>query len=270
MEPAERDPAGGPDPTGPGYIYLIVEREFVRSGEPVFKAGRAANVIARFKQYPKGSQLISVSFCTNMLQTENEVLAALAAAFNRRTDIGREYFQGDKHAVITLVQLLTTAKLAAAGPASGAAVQDNACMGGQAAMSMHPSSLIDAKDESMLDGNMLYQFLVASNGSGGTRYVRQASGSFIDWSELNSAFIAYMRRTHAGKAWTLSTNAAWPLRKLGYELLHGHICCSCGGHSLSGCCSDYSRANRVKRWRIHNMELVPQPPPSVAGPTGTL
>jgi hypothetical protein len=129
---------------------------------------------------------------------------------------------------------------------------------------------MDATDESMVNGNMLYQFLVAGLDDGGTRYVRQTLGAITDWSKFNSAFVAYMRHTHTGKTWTLSIKAAWPLHKLGYEILHDQLCCSCGARALSGCCTDYSKANRVKRWRIHDMELVPQPPPSVAGPTGTL
>ena len=36
----------------PGYIYLLVEREFVRSGEPVVKVGRTSDVIRRMSEYP--------------------------------------------------------------------------------------------------------------------------------------------------------------------------------------------------------------------------
>jgi hypothetical protein len=40
-----------------GYIYLIREREYVRTKEEVTKAGRTGDIMRRMKQYPKGSRV---------------------------------------------------------------------------------------------------------------------------------------------------------------------------------------------------------------------
>ena len=38
-----------------GYIYLIIEREFINHVSPVIKIGRTGNFFKRFRAYPKGS-----------------------------------------------------------------------------------------------------------------------------------------------------------------------------------------------------------------------
>ena len=78
-----------------GYVYLIVQREFLRSGELVCKCGRAVDVLKRFKQYPKGSKLLYVVYCNDMIEGETKALALLGMMFKQRKDIGKKSFEGD-------------------------------------------------------------------------------------------------------------------------------------------------------------------------------
>lgn len=89
--------------TTPGYIYLIVEREFVKSKENVAKVGRTNDIMRRFKQYPKGSKLVLAMYCDNQIETENEVLKLMDNTFIKRRDIGRESFEGDLRQMYLLV-----------------------------------------------------------------------------------------------------------------------------------------------------------------------
>jgi hypothetical protein len=86
--------------------------------------------------------------------------------------------------------------------------------------------------------------------------VVQKRGAVTDWVEFKKAFDAYVRYKHPGEAWKLSTDEKGPFTKLGYEVAQENLCKACGRSAVSGCCPDYSGANRVKRWRIRNMELV--------------
>ena len=106
----------------PGYIYVLVEREFVRSGEPIVKVGRTRDVVRRLAQYPKGSKLLFSMYCDSLVATETEVLLLLDKAFNRRADIGRESFEGDIKSIISLVSSYATAKLLGGRPACPAAL----------------------------------------------------------------------------------------------------------------------------------------------------
>ena len=118
----------------------------------------------------------------------------------------------------------------------------------------------DAQEDAMAEGNLLYQFLVAGpddNSSLHTRhFVRQIPGAVTEWPALKSAFDAYVRYKHPGRTWTLSTKEVSAFHKLGYEVLQDNMCCACGQRALFGCCPNYSKANRSKRWRVHHMELV--------------
>jgi len=46
------------------------------------------------------------------------------------------------------------------------------------------------------------------------------------------------------------------LQESGYEIKHTHMCKSCGCEARSGCCVNYNRNNRVKRYIIKHMEKV--------------
>ena len=78
------------------YIYLIVEREFVKTKESIFKVGKTTqNNHDRLKQYPKGSVLLAQFVCDDCHSIEKEILKAFRKLFISRRDIGAEYFEGD-------------------------------------------------------------------------------------------------------------------------------------------------------------------------------
>jgi phage/plasmid-associated DNA primase len=135
-----------------------------------------------------------------------------------------------------------------------------AAVGGGSFWSACPAALRDAQEDAMAEGNLVYQFLVAGpddSSSLRTRhFVRQIPGAVTEWPALKSAFDAYVRYKHPGRSWTLSTKEVGPFLKLGYEVVQDNMCCACGQRALSGCCPNYSKANRSKRWRVRHMELV--------------
>jgi len=106
----------------PGFIYLLVEREFVRSGETIVKVGRTTDVVRRLSQYPKGSKLLFCMYCDTLVATESELLLLLDKAFKRRPDVGRESFEGAINSIIAFVSGYATAKLVGGLPARPAAL----------------------------------------------------------------------------------------------------------------------------------------------------
>jgi hypothetical protein len=92
---------------GGGYIYIIHVREFMNAGQNVFKIGRTIDIHKRFKQYPKGSQLIYTCLVDHdILRTERAVMKSLKHHCIQRKDIGTEYFEADRDCIIKLVGLV--------------------------------------------------------------------------------------------------------------------------------------------------------------------
>jgi hypothetical protein len=86
------------------YIYILIEREFIKTGEPIYKIGKTKQEnMKRFKQYPKGSILIEQIMCQNCDIMETDIMNIFKTKYIHRTDIGREYFQGDmKNMIYTI------------------------------------------------------------------------------------------------------------------------------------------------------------------------
>lgn len=82
---------------GRGYLYLLQEREFFKSDENVFKVGRTdRDVWDRFKEYPKGSRMLSCKHVPlkDVARLEALVKTRLRELFRSRVDIGSESFAG--------------------------------------------------------------------------------------------------------------------------------------------------------------------------------
>lgn len=78
------------------YIYLLREREFIKTNENIYKIGRSnQNNDQRVKQYPKGSKLIIQTICSDCKLSENEIISVFKEKYIHRNDIGNEYFEGD-------------------------------------------------------------------------------------------------------------------------------------------------------------------------------
>lgn len=83
-----------------GYVYLIREREFVRMKENVFKIGRSKDFEKRFASYPKNSEILACAFVQDQFRGEKRIIQSFDKLFTQRDDIGREYYEGERHAVI--------------------------------------------------------------------------------------------------------------------------------------------------------------------------
>ena len=88
------------------YIYLLQEREFIKTNENIYKIGKSnAKNLTRFKQYPKNSVLLFQSICNNCNIMEKIIIKVFKKKFIRRKDIGNEYFEGDYEKMINIINL---------------------------------------------------------------------------------------------------------------------------------------------------------------------
>jgi len=88
------------------YIYLLQEREFIKSKENIYKVGmtKKENHI-RFNQYPKGSVLLFQMICNNCKSIEKQIIKLFIEKFENRKDIGSEYFEGEYKSMIDIIYL---------------------------------------------------------------------------------------------------------------------------------------------------------------------
>lgn len=85
-----------------GYLYIIIEREFIRIDEKIYKIGCTNNIIRRYKQYPKDSKIIYAIIHDKYKNIEKKWMISLnnnKKLINRK-DIGREYYEGDYKIII--------------------------------------------------------------------------------------------------------------------------------------------------------------------------
>jgi len=78
------------------YVYLIQEREFIKTSENIFKVGKSKQENnKRINQYPKQSKLILQIICDDCDILEKELIILFKNKYNHRKDIGNEYFEGN-------------------------------------------------------------------------------------------------------------------------------------------------------------------------------
>ena len=78
------------------YNYLIQEREFIKSGECIYKIGQTRQEHnKRFYGYPKGSIILLQLVCSDCIACEKEIKKKFISKYIHRKDIGTEYFEGD-------------------------------------------------------------------------------------------------------------------------------------------------------------------------------
>ena len=88
------------------YIYLLQEREFIKTKENVYKVGMTKKENhKRFNQYPKGSVLLFQMICNDCNNIEKSVIKIFKEIFIQRKDIGNEYFEGDYKYMIDIIYL---------------------------------------------------------------------------------------------------------------------------------------------------------------------
>lgn len=76
------------------YIYCLIEREFIKTGETIYKVGKSNHIFKRMNSYPKGSRVLAVFRVNNCHKVEKDLLLALDTnpKIQRAPHIGREYY----------------------------------------------------------------------------------------------------------------------------------------------------------------------------------
>jgi hypothetical protein len=80
------------------YIYLIQEREFIKTNEPIYKIGKSKqDAMKRMNQYPKGSICLLHINCDDCDKTEKILIKLFKNKYKHKSNIGNEYFEGDSN-----------------------------------------------------------------------------------------------------------------------------------------------------------------------------
>ena len=78
------------------YIYLIQEREFIKTKEPIYKIGKSRKeAMKRVNQYPKGSVCLLHVLCKDCDKAEKALINLFKNKHQHMPDIGNEYFKGN-------------------------------------------------------------------------------------------------------------------------------------------------------------------------------
>ena len=86
------------------YVYLLQEREFIKTNEKIYKIGMTTKPNhTRFNQYPKGSTLLFQIICNDCCSLEKQILSNFKSKFILRKDIGNEYFEGNFTEMIFII-----------------------------------------------------------------------------------------------------------------------------------------------------------------------
>ena len=75
------------------FIYLIKEREFIKTKELIYKIGKTKQEnLQRIKSYPNGSILLLYIITNDCDKKEKEIIQKFKELFIHKKDIGNEYF----------------------------------------------------------------------------------------------------------------------------------------------------------------------------------
>jgi hypothetical protein len=80
-----------------GYVYLLIEREFIRIKENTYKIGKTEQGLNRIFKYPKNSELIMIIESENCHLDEKLIIKLFKEKFIHKKEYGNEYFWGDKN-----------------------------------------------------------------------------------------------------------------------------------------------------------------------------
>lgn len=87
-----------------GYIYLLREREFIKSSENIYKIGYTnQHPNKRFNGYPRDSELLLLEKICNANIYEKLLIKKFKYEFINRRDIGAEYFEGNKNYMCNII-----------------------------------------------------------------------------------------------------------------------------------------------------------------------
>jgi len=89
-----------------GHIYIVKEREFIKTNENIFKIGRSKNIVNRMPSYPKDSRIYSIIYTPNVNEFEKTMIERFDNLFVNRTDIGREYYECSENEIMSETLIL--------------------------------------------------------------------------------------------------------------------------------------------------------------------
>ena len=91
-----------------GTLYLLIEREFLKTNEPIYKVGKTINMKNRMMQYPKDSCVLFSIATEDRDLNEKTITTIFKQKFKHRSDIGSEYFEGNYKLMIkSILNLLS-------------------------------------------------------------------------------------------------------------------------------------------------------------------
>jgi hypothetical protein len=86
------------------FIYLIKEREFIKTKELIYKIGKTKQEnLQRIKSYPNGSILLLYIITNDCDKKEKLIIQKFKEHFIHKKDIGNEYFMGDYNHMINII-----------------------------------------------------------------------------------------------------------------------------------------------------------------------
>ena len=86
------------------FIYLIKEREFIKTKEKIYKIGKTKQEnLQRIKSYPNGSILLLYIITNDCDKKEKLIIQKFKEHFIHKKDIGNEYFMGDYNHMINII-----------------------------------------------------------------------------------------------------------------------------------------------------------------------
>jgi hypothetical protein len=90
------------------YVYLLKEEEFIESEEDVYKIGLTTlSKNKRFCSYSKGSSLFFQMQCIDCKKLEKKIIVSFTKKYILRSDLGKEYFEGDLNSMLHDISNLT-------------------------------------------------------------------------------------------------------------------------------------------------------------------
>ena len=87
-----------------GFLYLVHEWGYVKSGETIYKFGQTTNLNRRIKSYGGSTKKLWSKKMDNHVEMEKQCLDYLKTKFEQPNDHGNERFIGDKDLIIKTIE----------------------------------------------------------------------------------------------------------------------------------------------------------------------
>jgi len=110
------------------FIYLLQEREFIKTKEPIYKIGKTKQEkLKRIKSYPNGSELLFYIVCNNCDEIEKTIINKFKGHFIHKKEFGNEYFMGDYNLMIDTIYNIIKSSKKEVIENNNKNIQDNRC-----------------------------------------------------------------------------------------------------------------------------------------------